>query len=374
MKKQGLFIIVIGLILIFQPLDAQTWNPQKRITWTSGDSHYPVIAMETNNNIHVVWIDDTPGEYDIYYKKSTDGGTSWLTKRLTWTSGDSSCPAIATDSSDNIHITWIDDTVGNRELFYKKSTNGGWSWSTKRLTWTSGFSTLPAIATDTSNNIHIVWQDDAPGNFEIYYKKSTNGGSSWSTKRLTWTSTWTSNPAIATDSSDNIHIVFEDGYQVYYKKSTNGGWSWTTKKLTWSSGTSSNPEISVGSNSHIHVVYENDAPGNCEIYYKKSTNGGSSWTTKRLTWNSGISFTHAISTDSSNNIHICSVDNTPGNLEIYHMRSTNGGSSWAKKRLTWNSGGSVAPSITFDSSNNIYLFWADETPGNYEIFYRKGIQ
>jgi hypothetical protein len=282
------------------------------------------------------------------------------------------------DSSDNIHIAWADDTPGNAEIFYKKSTNGGWSWTTRRLTWNSGWSSYQAITTDTSDNIHIAWADDTPGNFEIFYKKSTNGGSSWSTQRLTWTSGLSTGLAIAADLGNNIHIVWSDSssnhYEIYYKKSTNGGSSWTTKRLTWSSGHSLNPVMTVDSNNHIHVVYEDETPGNYETFYKKSTNGGSTWTTKRLTWNSGMSSTHAISTDPSNNIYIAFSDKTPGNFEVYHMKSTNGGTSWAKKRLTWNTGDSLHPMIALDSSNNIHLVWDDETPGNAEIYYRKGIQ
>ena len=378
MKKEGLFIIVIGLFFLFQPLSAQTWEAQKRLTWTSGTSAIPDIAVDSSDNIHVVWTDETPGNSEIFYKKSTDGGSSWYTKRMTWTSDVSSGPEIATDSSDNIHMIWWDNTPGNSELFYKKSTNGGSNWSKKRLTWTPGSSAFPAIATDTNNNIHIVWFDDTPDNREIFYKKSTDGGSSWYTKRLTWNSSFSSSPAIATDSSNNIHIVWWDlatgDYQVYYKKSTNGGTNWSTKRLTWSSGDSLVPVIAVDSSNNIHVNYQDNTPGNFEIFYKKSMDGGSSWSTKRLTWNSGNSYPSAVSTDSSNNIHIAYYDETPGNLEVYHMRSTNGGTNWTNKRLTWNSKDSTQPEIALDSSNNIHVVWDDLTPGNKEIFYRKGIQ
>jgi hypothetical protein len=378
MRKKGLLISVIGLFMLFQPLSAQTWEAQKRLTWTSDESAIPAIASDSMDNIHMVWTDETPGNSEIFYKKSTNGGSSWSTKRLTWNSGVSSGPEISTDSSDNIHVIWWDDTPGNSEIFYKKSTNYGSSWTSKRLTWTSGSSAFPAIATDTSDNIHIVWFDDTPGNREIFYKMSTNGGSDWTTKRLTWNSSFSSSPAIATDSSDNIHIVWWDlatgDYQVFYKKSTDGGSSWSTKRLTWSSGNSLTQVIAVDSSNNIHVTYQDDTPGNFEIYYKKSTNGGSSWTTKRLTWNLGNSYPSAISADSSDYIHIVCYDGTPGNFEVYHLRSTNGGTNWANKRLTWNSGDSTQPVIAFDSSDNIHVVWDDLTPGNKEIFYRKGIQ
>ncbi|MFN2127597.1 MAG: hypothetical protein ACK2TU_07025, partial [Anaerolineales bacterium] len=48
---------------------------------------------------------------DIFVKKSTDGGATWMAlKRLTWSSGDSVFPQIATNSSNHILV----------EVVYKK--------------------------------------------------------------------------------------------------------------------------------------------------------------------------------------------------------------------------------------------------------------
>jgi len=93
-------------------------------------------------------------------------------KRLSWTSGVSFSPVIAVDSSDNLHLVWDDDTPGNFEIYYKKSTDGGATWTAnKRLTWTSSYSWNPSVAVDSSGNVHVVWEDDTPGNWEIYYKR-----------------------------------------------------------------------------------------------------------------------------------------------------------------------------------------------------------
>ena len=69
MRKEGLLIIVIGLFLLFQPLSAQTWEVQKRLTWTSGWTYGPAIAMDSSDNTHVIWTDDTPGNREIFYRK-----------------------------------------------------------------------------------------------------------------------------------------------------------------------------------------------------------------------------------------------------------------------------------------------------------------
>jgi len=66
----------------------------------------------------------------------------------------------------------MDDTPGNWEIYHSQSTNGGASWSPgRRLTWNSGQSSFAALAVDTLDNLHAVWSDTTPGNFEVYYKK-----------------------------------------------------------------------------------------------------------------------------------------------------------------------------------------------------------
>ena len=203
----------------------------------------------------------------------------------------------------------------------------------------------------------------------------------WTTKRLTWTPGESKYPAIAIDSNDNLYVVLDDrtpgNQEIFFKKSTDGGVNWPeAERLTWSSGNSFFSKIVVDSSDRIHVVWNDNSPGNSEIYYKRSTNGGDTWVaSSRLTWNSGDSWDPSLALDSSNRIHLAWLDKTPGNNEIYHKRSTDGGMNWGNaKRLTWNSGSSNSPAIIAGLVNTIHVVWYDFTPGNYEIFYKKGIQ
>jgi uncharacterized phage-like protein YoqJ len=369
-----IFSIIVITVLFFSGVAYSGWK-QKRLTWNSGDSWTPSIAIDSQDNIYVVWEDETPGNFEIFLKKSTNGGTSWTQKRLTRTSGDSWDPSIAIDSQDNIYVVWEDETPGNWEIFLKKSTNGGTSWTQKRLTWTSSCSWTPSIAIDSQDNIYVVWDDCTSGNYEIFLKKSTNGGTNWTQKRLTWNSGDSEYSSIAIDSQDNIYVVWEDetpgNDEIFLKKSTNGGTSWTQKRLTRTSDDSWTPSIAIDSQDNIYVVWEDYTPVNDEIFLKKSTNGGTNWTQKRLTWTSGGSWNSSIAIDSQDNIYVVWQDETLGNDEIFLKKSTNGGTNWTQKRLTWTSGDSWNPSIAIDSQDNIYVVWDDETPGNYEIFLKK---
>jgi hypothetical protein len=386
MKKRLLILTLVGILAFIHPVRAQTWQKTQRLTWSFLRSAGANVDTDSSNNIHVVYFDNTVDavDYEIYYKKSTDGSSNWSTKRLTWNSDNSLYVDIAVDISDNIHITWQDDSPGNAEIYYKKSTNNGTSWSsTKRLTNNSGDSRNPEISADSSGNIHLVWFDFSTGDTEIFYKKSTNWGNNWqATKRLTWNSGSSTNPALGLDSNGHIHVVWEDSTpgnsELYYKKSTNGGANWSkAKRLTWNSGISDTNAgcLGIDSNDYIHIVWSDNTPGNYEIYYKRSESGGNTWTSsKRLTWNSDDSAYPSVALDTNDDIHVVFHEGPMDGHEIFYKKSTNTGTTWISKRLSWNSGDSVFPDIAVYLGETIHVVWNDDTPMMDQIYYRKGIQ
>jgi hypothetical protein len=51
MKWMGLVILAIGIFLFVQAAQAD-WTPVKRLTWTSGFSYVPAIAVDVTGNLH----------------------------------------------------------------------------------------------------------------------------------------------------------------------------------------------------------------------------------------------------------------------------------------------------------------------------------
>lgn len=315
----------------------------------------------------------------IIFTLSLSNSQTWSPPiRLTWNSGISDYPCIAAVLGGGIHVVWEDDTPGNIEIFYKRGSFGGASWfALKRLTWSTYESKNPSIAVDSTNKIHVVWHDKISANLEIVYKSSTNGGGTWSgMTRLTWSVGQSREPSIAVDSSNRIHVVWRDDspgeYDIFYKRSTDGGTSWSApKRLSWNAGGSYNPSIATSGN-RVHVVWWDVSPGDSEIFYKRSTDGGITWSGfTRLTWMALNSIGPSIATDSGNGVHVVWFDSSPGSFEILYKNSIDGGSSWSgRKRLTWSVGGSFNPAIALDSGNDIHVVWEADTAGFRQIYYK----
>lgn len=380
MKKYVVIFIVFSSFFYCQNLESQSWSVTKRLTWTSGSTINPDM-ISSGNSVYCVWEDFVSSSNpEVIFKKSLDGGLTWQAPyRLTYNSEYSLYPVIAVDSGGKLIVAWQELFAGWHQILYKTSSNGGMSWSGLNiLTWNAASSYYPEIDIDSSNVVFIFWFETVSSNQEIFYKSSSNFGANWSQKgRLTWNSGYSKYPAVCIDSSDVLHVVWNDdtpgNYEIYHKKSTDGGATWAPlKRLTWNSEGSYSPDVAVDSSSNIYVSWCEYSYGNSEVCYKKSTDGGVSWSSpQRLTWNSGTSTEQKINIGSDDHIHVVWSDNTVGNYEIYYKESSDGGANWSVlKRLTWDSGPSKNPVVSTGLNDRVHVVWQDSIQGGQDIYYK----
>jgi len=216
--------------------------------WNDAESYDSAIALDNNGNLHVVWEDNTNGiwgtDWEIMYISHTEA-TGWSNvsvlsdghNNIYWNDDSSLNPDIAIDSSNNIHVVWNDDTDGtwgsDEEIMYVSYTEAtGWSIPTvisdgyNDIFWNSGASQEPSIAIEPTDAIYVAWEDDTDGVWGIdgeimctYYV----GGDGWSNvtvisdgaSGIYWNDGFSQTVSIVADLN-NVHVVWED--------ETNGIW------------------------------------------------------------------------------------------------------------------------------------------------------
>lgn len=251
----------------------KTWSAPANISSTGANSVYPSIAVDSGNNLHVVWQDATPGNDDIYYKKYSGGSWSGVTN-ISNNGANSRNPSIAVDTANNLHVVWHDFTPGvNPDIYYSKYSAAAWS-APAAIAATAGTSALPSVVTDTSNNVHVLWADDTDGDYDVNFSKYTT---SWSApanvSSNAGSSMGTSVASVTIDSSNNLYAVWHDdtsgNHEIYY--STYNGTSWSAPaNISSNAGVSEVPTISILGTT-LYVVWQDDISGDDDIWFSKYT-------------------------------------------------------------------------------------------------------
>ncbi len=390
--------------------------------WNDDGSVYPSVAVDSSGNLHVVWQDWTDGEWgsdiEIFYVNYTASGWSNATAisdLYGWNNGDSYDPSVAVDGDGNVHVVWYDDTNGewgtDQEIMYANYTGSGWSNATAisdLYGWNNGDSYDPSVAVDGNGNVHVVWHDATNGEWgtdlEIMYTNYTASG--WSNATAIsdlygWNNGESYWPSVTVDGSGNVHVVWNDytagGWggggsdpEIFYTNYTASGWSNATAisdLYGWNNGESYRPSVAADGSGNVHVVWEDDTDGawgtDIEIFYTKYTASG--WSnpiaiSDLYGWNNGESYRPSVAADGSGNVYVVWQDLTSGawgtDDEIMYANYTAAG--WSDATVIsdlygWNNDFSGGPSIAVDGTGNLHVVWHDDTDGewgtDYEIMY-----
>ncbi len=239
-------------------------NPVPAVAHTGGgdsdfeDKPYATCDISSSspyqNNYYITWTKfDLGGGAAIHYSRSTDGGASFSTPARISTSSDCqfSCPAAGPNGE--VYAVWFD--YGNSTIKFDRSTDAGVTWDPDITV--SNFNdnfhsnpcgsfrtpAYPVIGCDISNGsrrgwIYVCWADARSGNPDIYFCRSTDGGTSWSAAsrvdndtmgRWQWWQWMAVHP-----TTGNIGVSWLDRredptgcqYKTYATMSTNGGMTW----------------------------------------------------------------------------------------------------------------------------------------------------
>jgi hypothetical protein len=385
-----LFVFIDYTLLSSQPTYGQSFGNLTNLSNNTGFSSNPQITT-FGSNVYVVWRDNSSGNDDIYFSSSVDNGTTFNgIENLSNNDGRSDKPQIAAVGV-NVYVVWRDNSSGKDQIYFKRSSDTGNSFNTtENLSNTNGSSTDPQI-TATGNNAYIVWSDNTTGNGDIYFKSSTDNGTSFSfPKNL---STNLDGPALFPQVEaigNNVYVVWQDETpdkgRIRFRASNDNGNDFSiTRVLSQENEVNANsPQLSVSERA-IYVVWEdnsrsgNNSSKNFDLLFRVGIDGGSTFTnTKILTKNPGDSFDPRTAT-SGENMYAVWEDNTAGddtslNWEVRFRGVLYNGENTTDTKILSENIGEVAdfPQIAA-SESNLYVVWSDlfirTYPGMFEIFF-----
>jgi len=261
--------------IYYRSSDGVSWGPEQRLTVAASVSTDPAVAIDSRDNIYVVWQDSRLDSRspDIYSKRYN--GSNWEPEQVinTGTLG-SALPSIAIDAQDNAHVVWYEDGgwYDPNVLIYRKFDGTAWGEPETIALVMDLWS--PVIVADLSGRLHVAWHDartsNQEGSYEVYCR--TFDGSAWGPEyRLTNAVGISRNAALVATPDGGAHVFWSDArwgdYEIYHSSYDGSGWS-LNGRLTQASGNSNMPSAASDGAGTIHLVWQDDRSGTNGIYYK----------------------------------------------------------------------------------------------------------
>ena len=169
-------------------------------------SFHPDIATDSSGNVHLVWHDVSTPKDEIFYRKYFNNNDSWsdveILSNIT-VSQSSNYPILKIDTNDFIHVLWRD--VGYPSTLNYRYFNGT-VWSKIEIVTQIAEVTLAHDLVSYNDSMFFVWNNKSSfGVYELYYKIYNHKNNSWSlTTQLTINNFTSISPKVALDSQQKI--------------------------------------------------------------------------------------------------------------------------------------------------------------------------
>jgi len=338
---------------------------------TQSFSHKPQGYIDNEENIYLVWSENTSTYSNIFFSKLDKNGTSIISPMAITSSVDmgtyAKSPQILMDSQDNIYIiwSWAPEREGYYDLYYiVLNKNGTKQTNPIPLTNDLADNFNPSLAIDNRDNIHLVWQDGREGKYQTFYGKLRyNSNESQlvfvvNPQRISSLNDEALNPDISL-ADEKIHIVWQNSEELYGRRE---------KTIHYAqidiNGTIFIPEKTL---TYRYVSEEHEKNG-LRVLTKNpavaSKNGLTVVVWQDNRW-------EGISDEVFWNVYQERKDYENRYWNIYYKILDEDGNVFKNDTLvTYYESNSITPDIVFNE-NSFHVVWADDITENYQILHKE---
>ena len=396
---------LLGLLLINAASQEAVLNPSPD---AQTSSFYPRLNIGPGGHIFLVW-GKKGGElsYDIYFKRSTDQGTTWQQEDR-WLDQDkpagswSTNPQMQSDGKGHVYVVWrTKQQDGRKAVLFTASKDFGATFGPKiKLNQGSG-AFAPAVSVDGNGHLYVVWTDERPegrsrgrrgrlANLNLYMNRSDDHGEGWLPQDIKLNGApakrinpvmraW---PQIRNDDQGNVAVAWfdtRDGWgSIYFRASTDFGKTWQDEQRLKADapGDILGPLQMAGDDQgHLYVAWVDNREGEYHIYLAVSADFGRTWSKEaRLDVNKTKgkqSVAPTLAADASGRVYVVWHDTRHGGWDIYLNVSLDYGRTWRTEDVRLNTGppgeaGARFPQIALDKQGNVAVAWQEDRGAEQE--------
>ena len=396
--RYELIFASVFLVLVITPQIIQFSSGQVEsvnLSNTSGES-IRVQLLVDGNNVYTVWSDDSVGGIDdVFFAKSNDGGRVFdLPINLSQNEGSSAFPRLAVSES-NVYVTWYDYSPGQSDIFFAKSNDGGESFDVTNISDTPMPSYNPWIAA-FSNYVYIVFNDGgrsgilefpdgttrvvdiSTGDEELVILVSQDFGETFEFTNLSNSKNKFSWNARLKISDSKVFVSWNEMVtnqsDVFFSKSSDYGTSFS-KPINLSNSTLNTVDSAIGVfENNVYVIWNDMTKSSTNIFFAKSEDNGQ-------TFGNPINLSNTAGTPiinrdgslatSDGNIFLVWYDESEEENYIYFTKSTDEGLTFSTPINLGQSSETTKYAQVVANGKNVYVVWQDHSQGNGEIFLRE---
>lgn len=366
--------------LIYSSFDAHYLNKTRNLSNNIDDSVYSQVAS-SGNNVYVVWEQSVKGQnaknYDIFFMVSNNGGINFSDPvNLSNNKGFSEHPQISA-TENNVYILWIDNSNGTRQILFRKSVDGGENFDQMIKLSKNISSSYNAELAAFGSSLIAVWNelDMQKGNVIMLKESEDRGFSFEETKELGASDLQTYPKIVAykdqTYVTWNTNRTNDQTHQIVLSKVLDDGHDLPTMQKRIAKYLQDGESHVTALDRNVLVFWtDGNAQGHKNLYYTRSTNYGNDFgdivdISQRFDDSSNVETAFV-----DGNLYVVWQEGVSGNQEIFMRTSSNGGVTFGQAiNISNNKGTSECPSISV-SNNKVHVVWEDDTLGNHEIYYK----
>lgn len=334
------------------------WSSPQPLTTPEEAAATPAAGVSRSGVVHLLYMQGS----DIYHRLCA--ADEWSAP-VRVASGESPMLVVV---GETVHAVYAKSFGGNYEVYYIKWKDGRWSLP-RNLSFTSGPSTLPQIASAPDGTLHAAWADTSPGYSVIYHAQQA--GSYWINRPIP--SGRGSAPSLAVDDTGTVHVVWQDregsasAFEVYYVRGDGREWSLPQNLSASADSNSLAPQVTLGLGGVVYVAWQEDYQGRSQVYASYTTPGG--WTVPTgLTQAEKSARQHRLAFTGQGILHLAWLE---GN-QVCHRYVAPGGILKPVEVLATGLQGVSDPVLALTPGTwDVHLLWLSGVPGGRVLTYAR---